>query len=274
MLNRFWRKRRPAPLGHRRLVNIDGNIFSFRMPENFSRDLPAYDLVDQIDTQALGATSPNVHLGRRWWDLRADGVFGRELGTLMLNMEVKILPLDDELNVHDQPLDVRSRFHFLTLLHQQLGEQYQPTSEVDAEHGYFLPLLALRSGDEWLTTYYDDILHNQVWTCFGIAQGDNTLIEGYALPVHERAYLFISFTHAANDTIAALALQQYSVPLARLISDTFRVEYTASNVIAREVEQAWHSMSPQQAIIANAQFVSWEVQRKGKGLAKHITSPR
>lgn len=244
MLRGLWRKPRPTPLGHRRTVDIDGNIFSFRMPEDFSRDLPAYDLVERIITPPCAGVCPNVHIGRRWWDIHENGLFAGALGTLMLNMEVKTLPLNDRPSLQGQPLNIQNRFHFLALLHQQLGRHYRPRHAMGTTHGDFLPLQEAPCGDEWLSHYYDCMLRDHVWTGFGVTQGDNTLIEGYALPIHTRAYLLITFTHAANDNITASALQQYSVPLTQRIRDTFTVEYSANNEMAEAVEGAWRSISP------------------------------
>src|SRR5690625_7171162 len=41
--------RPPEGLGATRSVDLSGNVFQFAMPENFSRDMPADDLVERLD---------------------------------------------------------------------------------------------------------------------------------------------------------------------------------------------------------------------------------
>lgn len=53
---------------YHRQVNLSGNIFHFSMPEDFSKDMPAKDLVERLDISDIELfTKPeNGNLIRRW----------------------------------------------------------------------------------------------------------------------------------------------------------------------------------------------------------------
>ena len=71
------------PLGAKRTANLSGNYFSFAMPEDFSKDMPAEDLVENLDiTDLKKFDKPEYgNLIKRWWDIREPGFFGKNLGS-------------------------------------------------------------------------------------------------------------------------------------------------------------------------------------------------
>src|SRR5690606_36028018 len=55
---------------HPRQINLSGNIFHFSMPEDFSRDMPAANMVEVLEiTDLKKFDNPEYgNLIRRWWD--------------------------------------------------------------------------------------------------------------------------------------------------------------------------------------------------------------
>ena len=64
-----------APAIYPRQVDLSGNIFHFSMPENFSEDMPAANMVEKLDIEDLKKFD-NPEYGniiRRWWDIKRPG---------------------------------------------------------------------------------------------------------------------------------------------------------------------------------------------------------
>lgn len=75
---------------HFRQINLSGNIFHFALPEDFSRDMPAADMVETLDIgDSKKFDNPEYgNLIRRWWDIKEPGWFGKKLGTVMMDISV------------------------------------------------------------------------------------------------------------------------------------------------------------------------------------------
>ena len=70
-----------APTIYPRQVDLSGNIFHFAMPENFSKDMPAENMVEKLDIQDLEKfTDPEYgNIIRRWWDIKKPGFLEKKL---------------------------------------------------------------------------------------------------------------------------------------------------------------------------------------------------
>ncbi len=97
LLNAFGMGKEHVPTMYPRKINLSGNIFGFKMPENFSRDMPAEDMVERLDMEKSEALRKDgyVTLLRRWWDLREPGWFGKEQGTIMMSVSVRTKPKNE-----------------------------------------------------------------------------------------------------------------------------------------------------------------------------------
>ncbi len=92
-----------------------GAALEFHMPENFSKDMPAEDLVEQVNLNQLEASDPaGKVLMRRWWDFRSDGFFSKNLGSVMMSIRVnsaqKALPspLDFAVELRERLLQINA----------------------------------------------------------------------------------------------------------------------------------------------------------------------
>src|SRR5690606_39085462 len=83
-----------APKIYPRQIDLSGNIFSFSMPENFSKNMPAENMVEVLDIgDSKKFDNPEYgNLIRRWWDIKKPGFFGKELGTVMMDISVQRVP--------------------------------------------------------------------------------------------------------------------------------------------------------------------------------------
>lgn len=231
-------------VGARNYVAIDENVLSFNLNENFSREFPAYDLASLIDTGSLQQNddAAHGHIARRWWNIRENGWFGSTLGTLMLNAEVRLLPVNESQRFYSQPHDIHNRFHLLVALHERLQREFTPSWTENDEFGYFLPALAMRIGEDLITQFYDRTFRGQTWTGFGIIQGQKTLTEYFVIPVTKRAYVQLSFTHAPNNNVRGAYFSSHSEPLIARITESLHIEYAAGNALKNTVEQEWSSI--------------------------------
>lgn len=65
-----------------RKINLSGNYVNFSMPENFSTDFPANDLVESLDITEPKTFKNNnaVELLRRWWDFKNNDFIAKNVG--------------------------------------------------------------------------------------------------------------------------------------------------------------------------------------------------
>lgn len=77
-----------------RQINLSGNILYFSIPENFSVDFPADDMIESVDlTDKSLFSNPNKFtLIRRWWDFKDSGFFTKDIGTIMMSIYIKEKP--------------------------------------------------------------------------------------------------------------------------------------------------------------------------------------
>lgn len=240
------------PLGRRQYVQIDENIFSFCLPEHFSQNIPLRNVVERINTRKVhnANTQQEGHIARRWWNLKEPGWFGRDLGSLMLNVELRALPDNHNQRLYPRPHDMSDRFHFLLALYERLGTEYQPSAQEDPGNGFSTPRLSFTIEDRWATDFSDRFYNNQAWTSFRITQNRN-LIEGYAIPITIRCYLSLTLTYAPNRGTQGHYFHEFAMPLAQAFLDTLEIDYGATNPIKKLVETTWHDISPEKAITFN-----------------------
>ncbi|GLS25046.1 hypothetical protein [Marinibactrum halimedae] len=89
-----------------RVVDISGVKFHFSMPENFSLDMPADDLVEHVNLSQYEnmAESGAIQLMKRWWDFYNGKPHPRNtVGTLMLSLDILKKPsnIDGSLFSHE-----------------------------------------------------------------------------------------------------------------------------------------------------------------------------
>ena len=120
-----------------RQVALSGNVFHFAMPEDFSKDMPAEDMVEHIDITDLDAFKNGEYgnIIRRWWDIKEPGWFGKNLGTIMMN--IAVLPIADNKRhvIHTKPYDIRDRVDFMFMLDDVFHQRYDQINKEIGPNG-------------------------------------------------------------------------------------------------------------------------------------------
>lgn len=151
----------------------------FSMPENFSLDFPADDLVDQVDENdsRLYEKYGNTLLLRRWWDFFEPTFFSKkEVGTIMMS-----------ITVHKSKVEYKSRFELLTVLlkrmeevHGEFNKTVQPDSQIFYPDSY--------------SAIFEDVYNQQRWLSYNLVRGDDTnFTRTYVMPLNSQYYTEISF---------------------------------------------------------------------------------
>lgn len=228
-----------------RQVNLSGNVFHFSMPEDFSKDMPAYDMVENLDISDSSIFDNPEYGGliRRWWDIKEPGWFGKALGTVMMNISIERVAENQQLLIHSRPYNIRDRMDFMLMLddrYHQMYDAYNAEVKPDALHydGYHSDFATV-SRREILATYRELIANHQKWINYSIAAPYGQLIINSAIPVTDATYLEVSFTYSANDGIAIRQLGDQAFPKMALIEESFRIDYAPGNPFAEIVGEDW-----------------------------------
>src|SRR5690554_6838070 len=121
-----------------RQINLSGNIFHFSLPEDFSKDMPAYDMVETLDiSDPKKFDDPEYgNLIRRWWDIKEPGWFGKSLGTVMMDISVQRVVENKRQHLHSMPYDIKDRMDFMLMLDDSFHQNYDALNkEIEPESG-------------------------------------------------------------------------------------------------------------------------------------------
>ncbi len=208
-----------APLMPRQ-IDLSGNIVHFAMPENFSRDMPAEDMIERVDLSddAVYEDYQNFTLIRRWWDFKDRGFFGKDYGTLMMSLYIKKAP--DSLGLTTlEPLD------FIDIIvddiQKNMPENPDPS---DYYPDYFAGYREIWRNDQRWVKYIQDV-------------GEpHQLVILNAIPVTRGHYIVAEFISAPNDGINTRGfVEQFTKPFIEKIMQSFEVEYLPENPVKQAV---------------------------------------
>ena len=227
-----------------RQINLSGNIFHFAMPEDFSKDMPAGDMVDVLDISDLSRfDNPQYgNLIRRWWDIKEPGWFGKTLGTVMMDISVQKVVSNKRKLIHDRPYNVQDRMDFMLMLddsfHQRYDQLNRETSSPDravAYHSSFVTMV----GDKIETNYREFNFNQQKWIENGIVGPRSDLIIILAIPLAEQIYLEASFTYSKNDNVHLRDFRSAGFAKMANIQQSFLIEYAEGNPFKKVVGEVW-----------------------------------
>jgi len=212
---------------HKRQINLSDNCISFAMPENFSRDFPAEDMVESVDLDHAAGIS-NYHgvtLLRRFWDFKSDGFFKKNIGTLVLLLYVKKIPDGCQKNLA-HPLE------FVEVLQKALCEHYEKSNKTTAEEYRFVY-------SDFFNTFGEYIFNQHRWIRYIRLREDGR--EGaahYAIPITPSHYFVAEFISLPTNTIGMRNFTStYTDEFIDKIVDTFDVAYAAGNHLVQGIQQ-------------------------------------
>ncbi|EIK46029.1 hypothetical protein O59_000050 [Cellvibrio sp. BR] len=234
-----------APTIYPRQVDLSGNIFHFAMPENFSKDMPAENMVEKLDIEDLKKFD-NPEYGniiRRWWDIKKPGFFGKELGTVMMDISVQRVPNNKKKLIHINAYNIANRLDFLLMindtLHQrydELNKNYRGQGGIDGDYSVdFCYLL----GSEIESDYRDYNYNGQKWIGYTVTAPNAQLIVGLVTPVTQDTYIELVFTFSPNHDASPNEFLDVAHMTTQLIEDSLRVNYAANNPIKQVIENEW-----------------------------------
>lgn len=248
--------RPPEDLGATRSVDLSGNVFQFAMPENFSRDMPADDLVERLDISDPDIfTNPDKStLIRRWWDIKEPGFFGKQLGTVMMNISVRQVPPNTQRLLNSEPYDSRDRLSFMLMLTEDAqlkhpSNQYTGTVTPEGKtYSHYVPDFVIMVGDKLHPSFHDEHFNGQVWTRYGVSAPEPLLIVNYVIPITLDVFLEVSFYYSNNDNIGAPYFTDVAHEKLRPMLGTFHIQYAKDNPIKDTVENAWRNETTDEAV--------------------------
>ena len=212
---------------HQRQINLSDNCIRFAMPENFSRDFPAEDMVESVDLDHAAGISDyhGVTLMRRFWDFKTDGFFKKNTGTLVLVLSVKKVPDGCQKNLA-HPLE------FVEVLQQALREHYEEFNKTVAEEFRF-------SYSDSYYTFLELIINQHRWIRYGAGSDDaKELSTHYAAPITQSHYFVAKFISLPADTIHIRSFtDNYTDSFTDRIMDTFEISYAVGNSIVNGIQQ-------------------------------------
>ncbi len=208
-----------------RQIELSGNIVQFAMPEGFSRDMPADDVVERVDLShdALFHDARHFTLLRRWWDYRSGGLWRKDLGTLMMSILVRRRPAGSEWDMLD-------RAQFILTIHDELERTYAQDNREALERGQpeFETLLP------YIENYEEFVFGGQRWLRHPLA--GNTVSHAYYIPLTKTDYLMVDFTYMQADGVARDDYYDAVRPEVERIMNSFHVSYAAANPARAAVE--------------------------------------
>lgn len=235
------------PSMHQRQIDISGNVFTFKMPEDFSRDMPAESLIEQLDLN----NSPSLYsegyitLMRRWWDIKEPGFFGKEMGTIMMSVNVRHRPENQANILKVKEYNFRELLHFIVALYDSLEQRYREHNREVSASGddtffEYVPGLITQVGEN-IYPNYDVIVRGGVhWIFTGTAQ-ERQLGKIYALPLTNDLSFEVAFELMPNDNVIARHFINLAMVRVNAIVDTFSMHYAAGNEFAEITSSGWEN---------------------------------
>jgi hypothetical protein len=238
-----------APAIYPRQVDLSGNIFHFSMPENFSKDMPAANMVEKLDIQSLEKFD-NPEYGniiRRWWDIKKPGLFGKELGTVMMDISVQSVPKNKKNLIHKNEYNTTDRLDFLLMLNDKLHQRYDEQNKTYRKQGgnggdYSVDFCYL-VGSRIESDYRDYNYNGQKWIGYTVTAPLNQLIVGQALPITKHSYLEIVFTYSPNQNVLPREFLDIAYKTTQPIEHSFQMTYLPNNELRKLVGQEWISQT-------------------------------
>jgi len=233
------------PTMHARQINLSGNVFDFKMPEDFSRDMPAEDLTEKLDIENSPSLKNEgyITLMRRWWDIKEPGFFGKNMGTIMMSINVRHKPANQAGIIKVDSYDYHDLLQFIVALYDSLEQRYREhNKEVTAsgadDFSVFVPGLATKVGDKIYPNYEVIVRNNTHWVFTGTAQ-ERQLEKIYALPLTNDLFFEVAFELMPNDNIVARQFVELAMVRVNAIVDTFSMHYAANNEYAEITTTGW-----------------------------------
>lgn len=228
-----------------RSIDLSGNIFHFSMPEDFSKDVPAADMVENLDIDDLKKFDDPEYgnLIRRWWDLKEPGFFGKKMGSVMVDISIQRVAQNREKLFHTDPYNIKERLDFILMLddvyHQRYDELNKTMQADEGNYSAYNSGFATVSGQKIHSLHHDYVAHNVKWIKHFISAPAGATIVVFAIPVSEHTYLYANFTYSPNSNVAPREFGKFADQKFGAIYESFNIDYKPTNEIGQIVGGDW-----------------------------------
>lgn len=240
---------------HPRQINLSGNIFHFALPEDFSRNMPAADMVETLDIDDLKKfDNPEYgNLIRRWWDVKEPGWFGKNLGMVMMDISVQRVVENKQQLIHKNPYDIKDPMDFIIMIYDSYVQKYDA---INKEIGYgpdglppYYSNFASMSGRNISSLYHDHISNQQKWIRHSIISPTENLILNFSTPIASHIFLQVSFIYSHNTNVSPLHFRRgYAFKKMEAIENSFKMDYTKDNPFGKIVGEDWLEQTNDQVL--------------------------
>ena len=205
-----------------RQIDFSGVVVQFSLPENFSSDMPAHDMIEAIDLAdaAVFADPARFTVLRRFWDFhQGRWLFRRNIGTVMMSVMVK--QVGDGKSLTDAA-------SFVAVIQQELVRVYgEGAMTVDWATGE-----EVRDGTVYLPSasdYYVREYAGQPWIMHPLA-GDRIAYD-YYIPLTSGHYLLVDFELMPANDVNSRDFEAHVSGFIEDVMATFYVNYPAQNPV-------------------------------------------
>ncbi len=224
------------------------------MPEDFIKDIPAADMVEQLDI-ADPKRFDNGEYGnllRRWWDIKESGWFGKELGTVMLDISVQRVPENTKKLIHDKPFIIHDRMDFLLMIDNlhalRYGELNKSLKKHSEDVDEYYSSFATVSGSEIRSLYRDFDFNNKRWIKLESTAPRGGYVKTYVIPLTDSIYLDATFTYAKNDGAYAWDFVRAADAKMTSVWESFNLSYAKGNPFDEITGHDWLEQTNTEAL--------------------------
>lgn len=207
-----------------RQINLSGNFINFSMPEDFSKDFPADDLVEKVNLNNESAFIKNnsIELMRRWWDFKDKSFIAKDVGSMMMSIHVN--------EVLDKSKDISHPIDFIQALLLDMNKRDKEENAGKSEE-------IKTHYPEDIQSFVERTYNKQRWISSGSGTFDETTkVFHFWIPVSGKNYLSIEFNFAPNNISMRPFIDEYCREMMRKIMSTFDVIYSSENTINSKLE--------------------------------------
>jgi len=162
-----------------REIFFTGAKLIFSMPENFSSDFPAEDLVTQVNLKDPTFKTRTSHLLlRRWWDFTEKSfLFDKQMGTIMMS-----------ITTHYSETSFSNRLDLIKIIHKKLDAEYTESNKTTSSHFQI-------AYPETYESFKEKLYNEHRWLSYIIApMNASQATLTFVAPLTTQHYLEISFT--------------------------------------------------------------------------------
>ena len=208
-----------------RQINLSGNIINFSISENFSKDLPADDLVENLNINDSSIFEKNkpITLLRRWWDFNDDSFFSKNVGTMMMTIHIYQIDGSSE--------DISHPIGFIkTLLTEMERRDKEENEGRDKADKVYFP--------EFYQSFFEEEHNNQKWYRGGAANSKETQMAFHQWKqITPNHFLGVEFHFSPNNnTEMRTFIDTYCRGMVKKIMSSFDVIYSGENTIKFKLE--------------------------------------